>query len=391
MDKDRIARVREAMEEAELDAFVCRLPENVLMLSGYWPLSGWSFLLLPRDEAPVCVTPHCEEREANEELWEARCITYKFGVLDAPNPFDAVANILKEAVRGEAYSRVGIEGTFETVAPPWNIAEPAIPAGITRALLESVFGCEVLVDATDLLHGLRARKTAAELDKLRCTNTIAQLGMEAFHGKVAPGVTGVELVAHVEYAVMTKGTGQDNTRRVRAFAQVATGPAETSLGFRPMEIATTRKMVEEDLALLELAVVADGFWCDRTRVAVAGAPTDQQREVFEAVVRAQEAAIAAVRSGVRAGEVDEAARALIREAGYDEGFFHVTGHGLGFRYHEPAPLIAPGSEEILETGMCHTVEPGVYLPAIGGIRVEDNVVVTENGAEVLGPFRKELC
>jgi Xaa-Pro dipeptidase len=215
--------------------------------------------------------------------------------------------------------------------------------------------------------------------------------MEAFHGKVAPGVTGVELVAHVEYAVMTKGTGQDNTRRVRAFAQVATGPAETSLGFRPMEIATTRKMVEEDLALLELAVVADGFWCDRTRVAVAGAPTDQQREVFEAVVRAQEAAIAAVRSGVRAGEVDEAARALIREAGYDEGFFHVTGHGLGFRYHEPAPLIAPGSEEILETGMCHTVEPGVYLPAIGGIRVEDNVVVTENGAEVLGPFRKELC
>jgi len=391
MDKDRIARVRGAMEEAKLDAIVCRLPENVLMLSGYWPLSGWSFLLLPRDEVPVCVAPHCEEREANEELWEARCVTYRFGVLDAPNPYEALASILKEAVRGEAYSRVGIEGTFENVAPPWNVAEPAIPAGITRGLLESVFGCEALVDATALIHGLRARKTPAEQDKLRLTNTIAQLGMEAFHEKVAPGVTGVELVAHVEHAVMTRGTGQADAKRVRAFAQIATGSAETSMGYRPMEIATTRKMVEGDLALLELAVVADGFWCDRTRVATAGAPTDRQREVFEAVVGAQEAAIAAVRSGVRAGDIDEAARSVIRETGYEEGFFHVTGHGLGFRYHEPAPLIAPGSEEVLETGMCHTVEPGVYLPEIGGIRVEDDVVVTENGAEVLGPFRKELC
>jgi Xaa-Pro dipeptidase len=391
MDKDRIARVREAMAEAELDALVCRLPENVLLLSGYWPLSGWSFLLLPRDETAVCVAPHCEEREAKEELWEARCVTYRFGVLNAPNPYDAVAGLLDKAVRGEPYGRVGIEGTFENVAPPWNVAEPAIPAGFTRGLLESVFGCEALVDATDLLHGLRARKTPAEQDKLRRTNTIAQLGMEAFHDEVKPGVSGVELVAHVEHAVMTKGTVQADARRVRAFAQVATGAAETSMGYRPMEIATTRKMAEGDLALLELAVVADGFWCDRTRVAVAGTPADQQREVFEAVVRAQEAAIAAVRSGVRAGEVDEAARSVIREAGYDEGFFHVTGHGLGFRYHEPAPLIAPVSEEVLETGMCHTVEPGVYLPEIGGIRVEDNVVVTENGAEVLGPFRKELC
>ena len=391
MDKDRIARVRDAMLDAKLDAVVCRLPENVLMLSGYWPLSGWSFLLLPRDDTPLCVAPHCEEREANEELWEARCVTYRFGVLDAPNPYDALANILKEAVRGEAYSRVGIEGAFENVAPPWNVAEPAIPAGITRGLLESVFGCEALVDTTDLIHTLRARKTPAEQDKLSRTNTIAQLGMEAFHDKVKPGVTGVELVAHVERAVMTKGTGQADVKRVRAFAQVATGAAETSMGYRPMEIATTRKMVEGDLALLELAVVADGFWCDRTRVAVAGAPTDQQRKVFEAVVSAQEAAIAAERSGVRAGDVDEAARSVIREAGYEEGFFHVTGHGLGFRYHEPSPLIAPGSEEVLETGMCHTVEPGVYLPEIGGIRVKDDVVVTENGAEVLGPFRKELC
>jgi Xaa-Pro aminopeptidase len=157
-----------------------------------------------------------------------------------------------------------------------------------------------------------------------------------------------------------------------------------------MVITTTRRLQDGDLALLELAVVADGFWSDRTRVRVAGSATDMQRQVFAAVKQAQEAATAAIRTGVKAGEVDEAARAIIRAAGYDKEFLHVTGHGLGLRYHEPFPLICPGSDEVLEQGMLHTVEPGVYFPEMGGIRIEDNVLVTDSGAEVLGPCGKSL-
>ncbi len=138
---------------------------------------------------------------------------------------------------------------------------------------------------------------------------------------------------------MTRGSGYKGAKRVRAFAQVATGAIETSIGYRPMEISTTRKLENHDLALMELA---------------------------------------------------ETARAVIRDAGFDKQFPHVTGHGLGFRYHEPTPLICPGSDQVLDPGMVHTVEPGIYFPEMGGIRLEENVAVTENGCEVLGPFKKAL-
>jgi len=391
MDRERITRAQTVMEREDLDALVCRLPENVLLLSGHWPLNGWSFLLFPRDGKPTCIVPHCDEREAQEELWEADCVSFVFGVLEAGNPYEDIAARLKDATAGKRYARVGFEAGFESVAPPWNAAEPAIPAAATSAMLEGVFGRGRLVDATRVLNELRARKTPMEQAKLKRTNEVATLGLHVFHDSVGPGVTGVELVGLVEHAIMLRGTGQKDARRVRAFAQVSTGAAETAVGYRPMEITTTRKLGTGDLALLELAVVVDGFWCDRTRVCAAGAPTEKQLEVFEAVRNAQEAAIGAVRPGATAGQVDEAARAIIRDAGYEKEFVHVTGHGLGLRYHEPTPLICPGSALALEVGMYHTVEPGVYFPEMGGIRIEDNVVVTEAGAEVYGPFEKTLA
>jgi Xaa-Pro dipeptidase len=140
-----------------------------------------------------------------------------------------------------------------------------------------------------------------------------------------------------------------------------------------------------------LGVVVDGFWSDRTRVRAAGTPTDTQQRAFETVLKAQEAAIAAIRPGVKTGDVDASARSVIRAAGFtDKEFLHVTGHGLGFRYHEPTPLICPGGETVLEAGMVHSVEPGVYRGDFGGIRIEDDVLVTERGAEMMGPAEKEL-
>jgi len=391
MDKERLHRVKAAMETAGFDALVCRLPENVLLLSGHWPLVGWSFLFFPIDGTPLCVVPHCDEREARDELWEAECVSYRFGVLDAGDPYEDIARALKDAAAGRPLRRVGVEGSFETVAPPWNAAEPAVPAGITRGILEDVFGKRSLADAGDLLDALRSRKTPAEQKKLKRANEIAVIGLEAFHEKADIGVSGVELVAHVEHTLMTRGTGYKGARRVRAFAQVSTGADETVIAYRPMVISTSRRMQAGDLAVLELAVVADGFWCDRTRVRVAGAPTDQQCKVFQTVRKAQEAAIATIRPSVKTGEVDKAARQILRDAGYDNtAFLHVTGHGLGFRYHEPIPLICPGGETLLEDGMLHTVEPGIYIDGMGGIRLEENVLVTVSGSEVLGPCRKAL-
>jgi Xaa-Pro dipeptidase len=391
MDIERLQVSRKALEDAGLDALVCRLPEHVVMLSGHWPLIGWSFLLFPRDGKPLLVAPHCDEREAAGELWEADRVTFRFGVLGAGDPYAEIARALRSAARGRGWRRLGFEGDFESVAPPWNAAEPAIPAAATRRLLEEVFGAAALVDATGLLHGLRACKTPREQAALRRVNEISRFGLEAFRQRVAPGVSGVELVAAVEQAIMVQGTGYQGARRVRAFAQVATGAAETAVGYRPMVISTSRPLESGDLALLELAVVADGFWCDRTRVRAAGRPTPAQQAAFAAVLAAQQAAIAAVKPGVAAGAVDQAARRVIHQAGYtDAEFLHVTGHGLGFRYHEPSPLLCPGGETLLREGMTHTVEPGLYRADWGGARIEDNILVTPAGAEVMGAFEAAL-
>jgi Xaa-Pro dipeptidase len=385
MDAERLTRVRTAMAAAGLDALVCRLPENVVMLSGHWPLIGWSFLLFPQEGTPLIIVPHCDEREAREALWEAECVSFLFGVLAGGDPYADIAKAIQKTAVGKGWKRIGYEGGFETVAPPWNAAEPAIPAAATRALLEEVFGEEALVDATDLLMAQRARKTATEQAMLHRVNEISAVGLKLFMRRVDVGVSGIDLVTAVESEIVQKGTGYKGARCVRAFAQVSTGLEATAIAYRPMVITTNTPLESGDPALLELAVVADGFWSDRTRVCVTGEASAAQNAAIETVRDAQAAAILAIKPGVTTGEVDKAARSVIHAAGYtDEEFLHVTGHGLGFRYHEPTPLICPGGETVLAEGMVHTVEPGLYRADFGGFRIEDNVIVTEDDCEVMG-------
>jgi Xaa-Pro dipeptidase len=390
MDSERHSRVRKALGRAGLDLLVCRMPENVLFLSGYWPLAGVSILLFPVDADPVCIVPGTEEQEAAAGLNGIRCIAYPAGTLAAGDPQAAVTRILAEQATRLRVRRVGIEGSFESMAPPVNAAEPALPTEAGFSQLRNAFHGSELKDATGLLYELRAIKTEQEAERIRIVNEIAAFGLAAFARHVQPGVRGVDLLAEVEHELVVKGTGYRGARHVRGFAQVSTGPAETSVGFRPCEISSTRRLEAGDIALLELAVTADGYWSDRTRPFVAGKPTAEQIRLFDLVARAQDAAIHAIRPGVRAGQVDAAARAVLEEAGLGTEFLHITGHGTGFRYHEPIPIIAPGSEVVLEAGMVFTVEPGVYSGLFGGIRIEDNVLIGPRGAEVLGPAERRL-
>jgi Xaa-Pro aminopeptidase len=167
---------------------------------------------------------------------------------------------------------------------------------------------------------------------------------------------------------------------------VSVGVEETCRGWTPGGVTTRRRVQEGEPVLLELGVVADGYWSDRTRTVAAGRPGDRLAEVLHAVNAAQDRAILLARPGVPAAEVDAAARRVLREAGLDAEFLHGTGHGLGFRYHEPRPLIAPSSRDVLQEGMIHSVEPGAYSRAFGGVRTEDDVLIAEAGAAVLGPF-----
>ena len=389
MNTERIERIREAMAGQGLDVLLCRLPENVLFLSGYWPLCGWVFYLFPVGGKPVCIVPDTEVDEALSELWDAECVAYGFGTVDAEDQYEEIEKALKEIVSGMAWKRIGYEGGFESIAPAYNAAEQYVPAARTKALFISLFGEERLVDATDLIRRERAIKTPFELEKIRVSNEIANIGLSAFVQKVDVGMRAVDLAASVEASVLMEGTGYRKTRRVRGFAQVAVGN-ETSRAWRPMEITSEKRLKKSDLALLELAVVADGYWSDRTRARIAGKASDRQKEIWDMVAQAQQRAVEVVRSGVAAGAVDRAARKFIQDVGHDRDFMHITGHGVGLAYHEEIPCICPGASNMLQSGMVHTVEPGIYFEGFGGIRIEDDVVVTDEGCEILAPFQRDI-
>lgn len=388
-NEERRVRMRRAMASQQLDALVLRLPENVLLLSGHWPMIGAAFLVFPLEGKATCILPACYKQEALGNFDDCEFVFFPFGGKSDPPMLGSLKKLIGEKA-SSSWKRIGYEGDFETVAPSWNAGESMVPAATTSALLSEIFPGKELLDVSGLIINERVRKTSHEVERLGLVGEISAIGLAAFEEAVKVGVSGVELVAIVEKAIMVKGTGHKGAVRVRAFAQVSTGNAETAEGHRPNIISTPRPMADGDFAMLELGVVADGYWADRTRVRVAGTPRDKQIEVFETVRKAQEAATNALKPGVKARDVDAAARSVIEEAGYGKDFPHITGHGLGFGYHESWPILGPSSDHVMEEGMLTSVEPGIYNPAFGGVRIEDDVVVTNNGPLVLGPFRKTL-
>ncbi|HYW83436.1 MAG TPA: aminopeptidase P family N-terminal domain-containing protein, partial [Spirochaetia bacterium] len=220
-DSMRREILRKAMARERLDALVCRLPENVLLASGYWPVCGWVYAVVPLEGPVICIAPDTEEQEALAELWDASLLCYRFGTKELVDQRTEVIRGLNAAKAGRSWRRVGFEGSFETAAPAWNAAESCLPSDPSRRLLEDVFSADALVDATGMIETMRAVKTPYEVECIRRASRIAGFGMQAFSRQVEEGAAGVELVAAVESAIVSEGTGFEGARRVRAFAQVA--------------------------------------------------------------------------------------------------------------------------------------------------------------------------
>ena len=367
--QERIASLRRRTAEAGLDALVVRLAENVVCVTGYAPLCGVSFLLVPREGEPLLAAPAVEAEVLPAGV---PLVTYPWGKAADPPPLVSVGRRLGSALAG--LRRIGWEADFEAVAPAHVAGEVLVPAASTAAMLREASGGAELVDATGLWNAERACKRPRDLEGIRRACAAAERGIRAFEEAVRPGVSEVDLVATVEAAVTRGGIGLDGARSARGYAQVLAG-TRTAQAWGPAYLATTRPIASGDLVLLELATYCDGYWSDLTRVAVAGRPSNRHREVLAAVTAAVEAARVAARPGALARDVDSTARGVMREAGLESAFPHHTGHGLGFRYHEPVPFLHPDSAQVLEQGMVCTIEPGAYIEGWGGLRVEENAVV----------------
>jgi Xaa-Pro aminopeptidase len=387
IDQPRLNRIQEMMAEQDLTALICRLPENIVYLTDHWPHHGFSVAVMPREGTPYLFVPEVEEEYAN--LGWAKVSTFGWGLLKDGDLYANYRNFLTSirdrlSLRGK---KVGVEMSFEVVGPTYRSAEPVVPAAPWNNLLADIFSESTLVDAFGLIQNARAIKSDYTLNKMRIANEIAEMGINHALDQLEPGMTEAQVGALIEYKIRADGPGYKEVRLVRAMAEVAAGPVGSTKG--TLLIPSTSYSIQEgDFVMVELATIVDGYWSDLTYMAVAGIPTNRQRDAYNLLLEAQQAAASQMRDGATFADPDRAARQVLEKASMGEYFVHITGHGVGFRYHEFVPFLFPGAEGTLKKGMVSSIEPGIYIPDFGGIRIEDNVAVGDSGPIFLSTPRK---
>jgi Xaa-Pro aminopeptidase len=248
----------------------------------------------------------------------------------------------------------------------------ALPARLRRTLLTAL--------TAPLVETLRLVK---DEDELALMEQAALLGCRLFDHILAfirPGIAEIEVAAELEHQARLLGA------EGMSFETIVASGMRSAL---PHGRATMAPLPRRGFLTMDFGVILKGYCSDMTRTVYLGKPTENERSAYGAVLEAQEAALAAVGSGVSCGEVDEAARRVLRKAGLAEAFSHSTGHGVGLEIHE-LPRIGAGQKVRLQAGMVVTIEPGIYLPGQFGLRIEDMVAVTETGGRVLTPAAKAL-
>ncbi len=386
-ERARLERLQQKMAKEGLDALICHLPENVVYLTDTWPHHGFSVAVLPREGKPLLFLPEVEEGYAKRE-W-ADIAPFGWGLLKDGDLYENYRRLISGAFHqlGLKGKKVGADLGFEVIAPTYRAAEPVVPSGPWRELLHNLFAASTLVDATDFLQGVRAVKTGYELEKLRIANEIAEMGMREALAHLKPGMTEMQVGALVEYKIRADGPGHKGARLVRAEAEVGAGVSGTYKGTLLVP-STGYRLQEGDLVMIELATQVDGYFSDLTWMGAVGGPSPRQKELYNTLLEAQQAAAAKMCPGNSFEDPDRAAREVLGKAGLAGYDPHITGHGVGLRYHEFIPFLAPGSVGTLEEGMVSSIEPGIYLPEVGGLRIEDNVAVGPKGPVFLSTPRQ---
>ena len=352
--RGRQRRVAEALRARNLDALLVTHLPNVRYLSGF---SGSAGVLLMAGGKAWFFTDGRYREQARAEVRGARVVLPKGPILDA-----AGRAILDSKIR-----TLGVEGDHLSVAAEAKIARALRPKTRLRA-------------TQGVVEKQRMVKEPAELD---CIRAAVQLGSSLFETAVAairPGVPEQAVAAELEYAARKAGA------EGMAFATIVAAGPRSAL---PHGLATAQPIPRRGFVVLDFGVILRGYCSDMTRTVHVGRPTAEARGVYEAVLEAQQAAIEAVRPGGTVAQVDQAARSVLRRAGLARYFTHSTGHGVGLEIHEP-PRIARGQQDVMQPGMVITIEPGVYVPGYGGVRIEDMVVVTGASCTVLTPTTKEF-
>jgi Xaa-Pro aminopeptidase len=353
---ERLARLQAALARKKISALLVTQPANRCYLSGYTATDhgiqeSAGVLLVPRRGRPYLLTDSRFILQAQEE---AAGFTVR---LNQKGLLASLQRLLPEL----GVRRLGFESHYLLHSTAGRLARLAEKLGLA------------LVPATDMVEPLRIVKTEAEIGKIRASVLLNERVFQQVYRTLRPGMTEAGIALALETAMRELGAEGPSFATIVAFGTNAA---------KPHAVPGMRALAEGEAVLIDMGLVLEGYCSDMTRTVVVGKPDPLFRERLRLVRRAQLAAIKVIRAGISGRDVDLAARRVIRDGGYGANFGHALGHGVGLEVHEE-PRLSSRCRKKLRAGMVVTVEPGIYLPEWGGIRLENMVVVREKGCEVL--------
>ena len=373
-DDAKLDRVRAAMEAQGMDAIVARAPDNVLYLTNFWGMKGFDAVLFPREGEPTLFCLEASAEDAAGTAWTSDVWLVEGYRADDPRP-PVLRTLERAADAAREHGVVGLELSLGTQASDRMVGEPTT---FTKGWFDA-FGDAV--DATPLLAAARAIKTEQELERIRLANDIAGAAMDHVRGVIRPGMTEAQIASEWLGFVHGDGTGwADKVELALGFSLVWAGP-----GIKTFTATSNRPVLDGEPTLFEIWVCADGYWCDHTKNVVVGELTEPYRALEAGLTEVYDAAVALCTPGASLAELDRRVRDGIDRLGYPGQPSHPICHGVGARAHEPPYAHQAGGGEV-QAGMVLAIEPGCYMTGGGGLRLEDNWLITESGPEKLSPF-----
>lgn len=359
----KLQQVQEWTAQHHADFTYVSDPRTIQYLTGFYsdPIERVLALIVFADQDPFIFAPALEV----EAIKDTGFSFPVYGYLDHENPWQMIADNVKKRV-----------------AAPHEIALEKNQLSVDRLeQLQTVFpGAQFTHDMTPFVNQLRVIKTEDEIEKLNIAGKWADFAFEKGFAAVKAGRTEQSVVAELQYALMKEGIMQMSfDTLVQAGAHAA----------EPHGATNATKFQNNELVLFDLGTIWDGYISDASRTVALGKPTEKQLDIYNICLEAQLTAQAAAKPGMTAAQLDKVARDIIDNAGYGEYFIHRLGHGMGMSEHE-FPSIMEGNDMVLQPGMCFSIEPGIYIPGVAGVRIEDCVHITADGCEPFTHTSKEL-
>jgi Xaa-Pro aminopeptidase len=373
-DDAKLDRVRALMAQADLDALVVRAPDNVLYLTNFWGMKGYDACVFPREGEPVLITIEASEEDAARTAWTGDVRLVQGYAPDDPRPVPA--RTLEAALEAaKDYGAVGAELSLGPQASDRMVGEPTT---FTKGWFDA---WPQALDAMSVLNVARATKTEQEVERMRLANEICAAAMQHVAERLRPGMKESEAASLWQGFVHGEGTGwHGKVDLALPFSLVWSGP-----GIRTFTATGDRPVQADQPTLFEIWVCADGYWCDHTKLLCPGELRADYRELEAGLMEVYNRAVDHCRPGASLAELDILVREGLADLGYRDQPTHPICHGVGARAHEP-PYAHRAGAGTIEDGMVLAIEPGCYWERGGGLRVEDNFLITAGGAEKLSAF-----